>query len=278
MPRMAEEGRPDEDLEPDADEHEHPDRPEEVELAIRGVLGPAAHVSGSQAFPALGSDGGRWHVKVPNNPQGPRVLVTEYLMSRVGQLIGAPVCEVKPIAITAEFAGVQVVNGPRLEEGIGSASRDIPDATEMRASLEHRDRDDNARRHAGVVAFYDWCWGDDPQWLIVATRDSELHSHDHGFYLPPGGQSWTTETLEANVDVPHPIGTTAAGLDIAELERLADALRAVTAEHLADVFGTVPAGWPITDAELERLSSYLCQRAPQVAHRIDQLRETLGSQ
>ncbi len=272
MPRMAEEESADE-----TDEGREPEgRPEEVELAIKAVLGPSA-ASGSQAFPVLATDGGRWHVKAPNNPQGSRVLVTEYLMSRVGQLIGAPVCEVSPIAITEEFADFQVVNGPKLAKGIASASRDVADVTEMRGALEYRDKDDNARRHAGVVAFYDWCWGDDPQWLVVTTRDNELHSHDHGFYLPPGGQDWSVATLEANVGEAHPLGTPSEGLDVAELERLAEALRAVTTEQIAGVVGSVPAAWPVTDDELTSVSSYLCQRAPEVAQRVDQLRARLES-
>ena len=108
-------------------------RPEAVDLAIKGVLGPSQPSSGSRAFPVLGSDGRRWYVKVLNNPQGGQIVVTEYLISGVGMLIGAPVCEVRPISISDDFAAYQVESGPRLEVGIASASLAIADVVEMRA-------------------------------------------------------------------------------------------------------------------------------------------------
>jgi hypothetical protein len=159
-------------------------RPDAVDLGIKGILGPSQPSSGSRAFPVLASDGCRWYVKVLNNPQGGQVLVTEYLVSAVGGLIDAPVCEVRPIAISEDFAGYQVPNGPRLDVGIANASLAIADVAEMRPVLLHREGDDNACRHAGIYALFDWCWGDDPQWLAVETDDHRVYSHDHGFYLP----------------------------------------------------------------------------------------------
>ena len=244
---------------------------------MAGILGPAAVPSGSQAFPILASDGERWHAKAPNNPQGARVLVTEYLVSLLGELIGAPVCTVRPVAIPAEFVGFQVVNGPQLPAGIASASKTIADAIEMRPELLHRDRDDNARRHAGVFALFDWCWGDDQQWLTVETDDHRIYSHDHGFYLPPGGAAWTVEALRGNVDTPHPLAQPHDGLDLEELRRLSEALTALGVADLAAVLSSVPAYWSVTDQELDELGRYLHTRAPQVAGRIDEIRAKLGT-
>src|SRR5215212_7421396 len=113
-------------------------RADDAEISIKAVLGPAQPVSGSQAFPVADDDGDRWYVKAPNNPQGSQILVTEYVVSCVGVLIGAPVCTVKPIRIPSEFDGYQVQNGPMLASGIASASREIADAVEMRPELLHR--------------------------------------------------------------------------------------------------------------------------------------------
>jgi hypothetical protein len=98
-------------------------RPNEGQEAVRAILGPAAPTSGSQAFPVSTQDGSRWYAKAPNNPQGPRVLVTEYLVSEAGQLIGAPVCEVKPVTIPEALAGYQVPNGPLLTAGVARCVR-----------------------------------------------------------------------------------------------------------------------------------------------------------
>lgn len=249
-----------------------------VDLSIKAVLGPAQTPSGSHAFPVLGSDGERWIMKAPNNPQGARILVTEFLMSEVGHALGVPVCEVKPMMIIEEFVGTQIANGPILELGIGSASRQVPDVVEIRGQLTDRERDDNRRRHAAVFAFFDWCWGDDPQWLVCETADQRLYSHDHGFYLPPGGQDWTPETLAANVDIPHLLpGASQDGLDVGELERLAAELRGLEVTTLNAIFARVPSSWPASDADLEAVGEYLLKRAPQVASRIDELRARLGT-
>jgi hypothetical protein len=172
-------------------------RPQTVELAMTAVLGPS-RPSGSQAFPVSTADGRRWYLKAPNNPQGGHVLATEYIVSQVRRIIGAPVCIVEPITVGRDFVGSQIVNGPQLVEGIGSASLEIPGVREMRPALEYRDQDDNARRHAGVYALFDWYWGDDQQWLEAEDDEHRLYSHDHGFYFPPGGAQWSAATVCAS--------------------------------------------------------------------------------
>lgn len=252
-----------------------PGGPTDAKLSIRAVLGPAQPNSGSQAFPVLASDGGRWYVKAPNNPQGDQILVTEYLVSQVGALIGAPVCTVRPIEIPSDLERFQVVNGPELRTGIGSASQAIPDAVEIRPHLLYRNEDDNARRHAGVFALFDWCWGDDQQWLAVETDEHRLYSHDHGYYFPPGGQNWTPADLEANVDQPHELNLPADGLDVDELARLADALDGLAASDVGAILESVPDEWRVSDEDLEALGKYLQNRAPAVASRLRALRAKL---
>jgi hypothetical protein len=241
-------------------------RTNQVEFVIKGLLGPSEGGS-SGSFPGLGSDGLRWYVKPQNNKQGGRVIITEYVVSAVGLLIGAPVCEVRPANIPPELAGHQVEGSVVLEEGVASASRAVPDAEEIHG-LTHRDRDENRRRQAGVYALFDWCWGDDGQWLYVRTDDSMIFSHDHGFYLPPGGADWTKVDLLSTVDQPHPIGDPPDGLDAAELDRLADALDGITRSSLAEVLASVPSQWPVPDSDLEALGYFLERRAPGVASRM----------
>ncbi len=222
---------------------------------------------GSGAFLAVGSDGRRWWVKPQNNLQGPRVMVTEHLIASAGQLIGAPVCEAAVVEIPEEIRGWEFRPGARLEPGLGHGSLAVDDALEMRA-LEHRERDDNRRRHAGVMALYDWCWGSDDQWLYCETDDRKLYSHDHGWYLPEPGPDWSPDSLATRVDEPHPAGYPVTDLDAAELRRLASVLRQPVRPALLDVLGGVPASWPVADDELEAVGFFLERRAPAVAARL----------
>jgi len=119
-------------------------------------------------------------------------------VSAAGRLIGAPVCDVLPIRIGPEFVGIRLPGGLELAEGLGSGSMEIPDAMQE-GDLTHRDQDDNARRHAGIFALHDWCWGRDPQWLRLVTDEHKFFSHDHGHYFPQG-PNWNEAALVANAD------------------------------------------------------------------------------
>jgi hypothetical protein len=240
--------------------------PAPVTLELGGLLG-VSRGGGSQSFPALDRAGERWNVKAPNNPQGGRVVCTEHLVSAAGRLIGAPVCEVQPIRITEEFVGITFPNGLLLAAGVGSASREVPDVVEER-DLAHRDRDDNASRHVGVFALYDWCWGADGQWSVRTSDDNRLFSHDHGWYFPPEGPDWNEGELVNKVDVPRELAKSAAGLDLAEIDRVAYALEAVTREHLRSILLSVPSEWAVPNDDLEAVGFFLERRAPAVAARM----------
>ena len=238
---------------------------------MEGIL-RKSKTGGSVSFAAFTKDGDRCYVKAPGNPQQGRVPVTEYIVSAVGQLIGAPVCRVLPILIDDRFEGISISqdgNGNKvtLTRGIGSASMELPDAIEERA-LTHRSEDDNARRHAGVYALHDWCWGGDGQWLYCAADEYRTFSHDHGWYLPPEGPEWNEAQLLANVDVAHELVLDPIGLDIAEIERVAQALERVRREQLRDILGAVPAEWGIPIGDLEAAGYFLEKRAVAVAGRM----------
>ena len=128
-------------------------------------------------------------------------------------------------------------------------------------ALRSRDRDDNRRRHVGVYALYDLCWGGDDQWLYSASEDDALYGHDHGWYLPPTGPSWSSEELLASVDVPHQAPYPVAGLDRDEIDRVCQRLRMMVREELADVLRRLPPEWPLEDEELEVLGWFLEKRA-----------------
>lgn len=194
--------------------------------------------------------------------------MTEYLVASAGHLIGAPVCEVAIVAIPEEIAGWEFRPGAHLEPGFAHASLAVEDALEAR-SLDERARDDNRRRHAGVYALYDWCWGGDDQWLYCESDDRKVYSHDHGWYLPEIGPSWNEDSLLAHVDEPHQAHYPTEGLDAEELATLATRLRAPLRHPLVGLLETVPESWPVADEDLEALGFFLERRAPAVAARLD---------
>lgn len=237
-------------------------------VTITLPLQQGAH-GGSGAFLAKGSDGRRWWVKPINNGQGPRVLVAEYIVGKLGQLIGAPVCETSVVEIPPALAGWEFRPGLALVPGLGHGSVAVQDAFEEYA-LNYRDRDNNRVRHAGVLALYDWCFGNDDQWLYSETQDRKVYSHDHGLYFP-NQDLWTEDSLAAHVDRAHLLDGPHVNLDKAELTRLSGALRGVTRKQLRAVLSDVPLVWPATDSELASIGCFLERRANAVADRLDEL-------
>ena len=76
------------------------DPTEAVELkAWAGEIG----AGGAQALKAIDATGDRWWVKPITNNQGAMVTVTEYLIGRLGTLIGAPTCAVSVVVIPADL-------------------------------------------------------------------------------------------------------------------------------------------------------------------------------
>lgn len=231
---------------------------------------------GSVPFQVRATDGERYWVKQIANPQSARSPVTEQVIAGCGRLIGAPVREVRLISIPEELDGEKLSSGVVLTSGIAHASLNLEFSSfDKTWGPENRHLDDNRRRHAAYFAFFDWCWGADPQWLYDVTDDMKLYSHDHGHFLP-GSPDWTIESLVEEHEVAHSLDTPGDGLDYNELVRAADVLENLTVPELKAVLCGIPTTWPVSDRELETLGFFLDSRRAPVARRIRQLAATLA--
>jgi hypothetical protein len=237
-----------------------------AELRLQAVL-RQSNAGGSGAFLGLASDGERYWIKPLNNAQGQRVPITEQIVGRAGQLVGAPTCVVRTIAIEKEFAGWEFRPGHRLEAGIAHASHHVADAVETRTLDRHVD-DDNARRYIYVAALYDWCWGGDVQGLMAIKEENRYYSHDHGWYLPPEGANWTVEELEARANTPHELAVNDHGSSAQFCDGVAATIEALKRNQIRQALSAIPASWPVTDDELECVGFFLEKRACAVAERI----------
>jgi len=220
--------------------------------------------------PLLGvCDGGRklW-LKPPNNPQGPMVPVTEQIVGRAAALIGAPACEVRTVKIPTELAGHSVGGFYTLQPGIAHGSVAVENSVEQKGKMTRRSEDENALRHLGYMALYDWCWGGDWQWLIALSEDGSYYSHDHGWFLPPTGQTWTEAELLARVAEAHEYPDSGDGISAGHVSAVMGRLMELKRENLIDALSAVPASWQVTDQQLETVGYFLEARAPDVAGRL----------
>ncbi len=241
--------------------------PDDKSLTLDIPLGQGVG-GGSGSFWGRASDQ-RWRVKPINGAHGEMATVSEFIVGRVGASIRAPVCEVSLIRIPPEVAGWDFQPGRSLEVGVACASREVAGAHEERA-LTHREEDDNRRRHVGIYAIYDWCFGGDDQWLYETPADEAVYSHDHGMYLP-GSTDWRAQDLQARIKEAHVLATPAGGLDVGAKEDFAQRLEVLARDTLHAILMEVPASWPVADSELEGLGHFLELRAPLVGSRVRSL-------
>lgn len=151
---------------------------------------------------------GKYWVKALEGPEGPYALIAEAIVSRLGTLIHAPVCETAFIDVSA-FAGRVIAPGQpgryQLSHSVAYGSRDLPDPKRT-LTFPYPPRGDNLMRLAQDCVLYDWCLGGDDQWLINRT-DNRVYSHDHGRWLLTttgqisGQPTWSATDLDAAIDM-----------------------------------------------------------------------------
>ena len=130
-------------------------------LILQAIIRQQARPSAASPFLGKCSDGATWWIKPPVAGMT-KALVAEWVVGRMGRLIGAPVCEVALVDIPNALLPCEFAPGRSLVAGTGCASRDLAGTpTEIRTTLQHREDDDNGRRHAGVFAIVDWFYGSD---------------------------------------------------------------------------------------------------------------------
>lgn len=222
--------------------------------------------SGAAAFLGLTESGRRYWIKVPGNPQGDRILVSEQIVSAVGALIGAPVRPTALIEIGPEHAGWQYGEYQRLRPCVAHGSLLLEDA-EVSDELLYARADDNARRQPALAALWDWCLGEDEQWLYEPGADYQVWSFDHGWWIGGAGD-WTAVDLQQVADRDWTWNETSRHLDGAAFLEVADRLEAVTPNELIEAVCRVPAVWGVSDADLEAVAWMLHRRRGPVASRL----------
>lgn len=252
-----------------------PKRKEPSAVPVVVLLGP---VGATQAAPVrvTADDGFDYFIKVQDiftSVRDRMSVATEMLVARFGSVIGAPTCDAAIIRIPDELHGEELRPGIKLVSSYAHGSRALDHCVEGRDGLQSRTRNSNRQRHVGVFAIYDLFYGSDPQWLYDTDNDRSTYSHDHGLYLPPAmNAGWTDQDLQREVGTPRLLPVPAHGLDQAELERVAAALRELSRAQILSVLAEVPQSWNVADTDLEALGWFLEQRAPAVAGRLDRLR------
>lgn len=217
--------------------------------------------------PALmvGSDGRRYWVKYQQNPHGQLSLLAERIVAAVSAYLSGPVPDASLINIPKRFHGVKVLDTEYvLHQGPAHASLEVSGQCTESYDLSHIPKDGNRFRAPKAIALWEWCFGDDEQWLYVQSEDHQLWTFDHGMWLGGGGE-WTIDSLKNTYDVSAGWDGNVRGMDAGTFLAMADKIESCTVADLLSVVATVPLDWGFTDNELIDVAYWLDRRRNHVA-------------
>lgn len=227
-------------------------------------------ISGSGAFLGVADDERQYWIKPANNPQGPRSLIPERVVARIGEKIGAPV---RPVALVTIPPGLQFTYQPgySLRPGLAHGSLHLDETMLVDDWRGKAARDNNRRRAAFIAALWDLCLGTDEQWLSHFPEDAAIWSFDHGFWL--GGEvDLSLAALRRVGDTPWEIDTLDTASTVA-LRQAAAEVAALEREDFIEACASVPIEWGTTESEMSELADLLYNRKSGVAERLLQAAE-----
>ena len=220
-------------------------------------------------FLGLCESGRQYWIKALGNPQGDLVLVSERVVSAVGELIGAPVRPTALVEITEAVAANRPGNLSFLRSGTAHGSLHLEPA-DVSDDVLYTTSDNNPTRLPALAGLWDWCLGEDEQWIYAPSEDHSLWSFDHGLWIGQGFD-WSAADAAALSQQDRRWNNRLRGADPVAFTQVAERIEAVTADEILGAVASVPLTWGISDTDLEALAWVLWIRRQPVAARLREL-------
>ena len=207
----------------------------------------------------LCQDGRKYVFKGPHLQ---RVNVTEHVVGRLGEAMGAPCVRVCIGTVPEEVLNAD----PSLRPDFGGpchATEMVPDVHDLR-TVAHHNFAENRPRFAALLVLYSWMTASDHQLLYGNVPPHLVHSHDHGLFFP-SAQNWSAATLAVAPDTVLDPWFAPAALTPEEIGGAATMLASLTDADLQTAVGDVCPEWGVGPAELDALVAYLRRRRDSAA-------------
>lgn len=212
---------------------------------------------GSASRPVLCgcSDGKQYVIKGSHNG---RQLITDNMIGRLGQLLGAPVGEIGFANIPQDLKNAQ----PEMADigiGIGHATVWVPGCSEKQ-SIANVALPENRPRFALLLVLYSWTVSNDPQCIYANAAPQLVYSVDHGHFLFAGNVRWTAATIQAiGAAVIDPFFAQ-VNLTCDEIRAARPALEAITDADIGLVVAGPPDEWGINATERQAFRDLFIRR------------------
>ncbi len=212
---------------------------------------------GTYSNPALlACDGGCKYV-VKGRQVG-RGLITDHVVGRLGQVMGAPVSQVSVVDLPAQLVEAE----PQLHHmpyGLSHGSLWIPDCSE-RSSFTYKDVPENRTRFALLAVLYGWVFPGDHQFIYQNDPPHMVYSVDHGHFFPCGPNWSSASLLAADTARPDIIIASEMQFQRSEMQDAYQNLSSVAPDDIAEAVAAPPSEWGISMEERVVIADYLEKR------------------
>lgn len=213
-------------------------------------------------------DGQNYVVKFKNNHSGTRILVNEYIASRLAELLGLPVPAFKTISIPRSFIEQNPIIPSRFKGGNQFATLFIPGCTPLNRNLHTPTQVQIVNRDAlaGMVVFDKWIGNTDRKdnnLLLqpVGKGAYQVIMIDHGRCFSDA--KWTVKTLRKMPDMGKilKIHQWCASYfkSPRELVLAADRIVSLPEDMIYQVVHSIPEDWEVSGVEREAVFRHLIQ-------------------
>jgi hypothetical protein len=215
----------------------------------------------------LFNDQHKYVVKFKNNRQGTRVLVNEYVVGHLAQLLSLPTAPFKVVSISKKFIKTSSEKTTKkFKEGNQFASVFIPNCIGLtRVSPRPvRSEIENIENLAGMIVFDQWVNNTDRgsnNILLESLTNGKYYLHliDHANCFP-NEFKWTEETVKENPNqVVHRTAHkwAASLLKKHELDPHVEKIMHLSNQSINKVVQSIPDDWEVSSSEREALITFL---------------------
>ncbi len=189
-----------------------------------------------------------------------RAIINEQIVASLGQLIKAPIPEVRIVDIPQELRDAEpklAYLHPGLAHGIAFQENCSDRRWDANMVFE------NIERYASIIVLYNWIPSNDNQLIYRMSPPELVWSVDHGHFFF-GGPNWTSATLDLGSNVYWSTPRSRFPVSISQVETAIDRLHSVSRRDIAGAIARIPTEWGMTEGERFSLAAYLENRRIQL--------------
>lgn len=224
--------------------------------------------TGAEPALVVADDGHQYWLKPLGNPHGHMSLLAERVVGVAGEWLGAPIAPSRLLQLSPQLAQAFTFSGrTHAQPGFAHGSRLVASQPLESPALDHASKDDNARRSPFYIALWEWCAGEDEQFLYATEEQHSVWSIDHGMWIGGQGEWDISSLVQSPPFTPRWTGPL-SGLSCGAFLDAAARLDQFGRPAALEVAKSIPLEWGFTSGELEDLANWLYDRAPGVAARM----------